>query len=175
VCPESYPPRPSAETAKRVTASHIPRRPGNELPKAASIEAPAPGRLRHIHRPLARPVIASLVLLKFLSPWNQFLLALVLINDPDKRTMAGALQIGIEDVEVFEAGAADEPDHVRRSERRADELVPDLDPPARLPPARRVDDDQGAGRPIPCHRGPVVVGHAADSLRSTKTTLSAGT
>lgn len=46
----------------------------------------------HIHLPLARSSIASLVLLMFLSTWNQFLLPLVLINDPNKRTMAGALQ-----------------------------------------------------------------------------------
>jgi ABC-type glycerol-3-phosphate transport system permease component len=44
---------------------------------------------------------------KFLSPWNQFLLALVLLNDPDKRTMAGVLQIGIEDVGVEAAGSGD--------------------------------------------------------------------
>ena len=42
--------------------------------------------------PLARSSLASLVLLMFLSTWNQFLLPLVLINDPNKRTMAGALQ-----------------------------------------------------------------------------------
>jgi raffinose/stachyose/melibiose transport system permease protein len=46
----------------------------------------------HVHLPLARSSIASLVLLMFLSTWNQFLLPLVLINDPNKRTMAGALQ-----------------------------------------------------------------------------------
>ena len=39
------------------------------------------------------PVLGSgLALLMFLSTWNQFRLAIVLIEDPDKRTMAGALQ-----------------------------------------------------------------------------------
>ena len=47
---------------------------------------------RHIHLPLARSALASLALLMFLSTWNTFLLPLVLINDPNKRTMAGALQ-----------------------------------------------------------------------------------
>ena len=47
---------------------------------------------RHVHLPLARSALASLGLLMFLSTWNTFLLPLVLINDPNKRTMAGALQ-----------------------------------------------------------------------------------
>lgn len=48
--------------------------------------------LGRIHVPLARPAIASLVLLMFLSTWNQFLLPLVLVSNPNQRTMAGALQ-----------------------------------------------------------------------------------
>ena len=44
-----------------------------------------------IHLPLARPAIASLTILLFLFTWNQFLLAIVLVDDPTKRTMAGAL------------------------------------------------------------------------------------
>ncbi|MET9832839.1 carbohydrate ABC transporter permease [Streptomyces sp. NPDC006385] len=64
-----------------------------ELSEAAGIDGAGPWRaLRHIHLPLAGPAIASLSLLMFLSTWNQFLLALVLIDDPNKRTMAGALQ-----------------------------------------------------------------------------------
>ncbi len=46
---------------------------------------------RRIHVPLARAPIASLAILLSLWTWNQFLLALVLVEDPDKRTMAGAL------------------------------------------------------------------------------------
>jgi raffinose/stachyose/melibiose transport system permease protein len=64
-----------------------------ELTEAASLDGAGPWRaLRHIHLPLALPALTSLVLLMFLSTWNTFLLALVLVNDPNKRTMAGALQ-----------------------------------------------------------------------------------
>ena len=44
-----------------------------------------------IHVPLARPAIASLAVLMAVWTWNQFLLALVLVEDPARRTMAGAL------------------------------------------------------------------------------------
>ena len=44
-----------------------------------------------IQVPLARPAISSLSILLFLWTWNQFLLAIVLVDDPTKRTMAGAL------------------------------------------------------------------------------------
>jgi raffinose/stachyose/melibiose transport system permease protein len=44
-----------------------------------------------IHVPMARPAVASLAILLFLWTWNQFLLAIVLVDDPTKRTMAGAL------------------------------------------------------------------------------------
>jgi raffinose/stachyose/melibiose transport system permease protein len=44
-----------------------------------------------VHVPLARPAIASLGILMSVWSWNQFLLALVLVEDPAKRTMAGAL------------------------------------------------------------------------------------
>jgi raffinose/stachyose/melibiose transport system permease protein len=64
---------------------------------------------RHIQLPLAVPALASLGVLMFLSTWNQFLLAIVLIDDPNKRTMAGALQgfVGAHstDVVLLNAGA----------------------------------------------------------------------
>lgn len=64
-----------------------------DLSEAASIDGASPWKsFVLIHLPLARPAISSLGLLMFLSTWNTFLLALVLINDPNKRTMAGALQ-----------------------------------------------------------------------------------
>jgi raffinose/stachyose/melibiose transport system permease protein len=64
-----------------------------ELDEAAQTDGAGPWRaFWHIHVPLARSSIASLVLLMFLSTWNQFLLPLVLVNDPNNRTMAGALQ-----------------------------------------------------------------------------------
>jgi raffinose/stachyose/melibiose transport system permease protein len=44
-----------------------------------------------VHVPLAKPAMSSLAILLFLWTWNQFLLAIVLVDDPAKRTMAGAL------------------------------------------------------------------------------------
>jgi raffinose/stachyose/melibiose transport system permease protein len=44
-----------------------------------------------IHLPLARPPIASLEILMSVWTWNQFLLPLVLVEDPNQRTMAGGL------------------------------------------------------------------------------------
>ena len=44
-----------------------------------------------IHIPLARPPMASLGILMSVWTWNQFLIALVLVEDPSQRTMAGAL------------------------------------------------------------------------------------
>jgi len=44
-----------------------------------------------IHLPLARAPVASLGILMSVWTWNQFLLALVLVEDPSNRTMAGAL------------------------------------------------------------------------------------
>lgn len=44
-----------------------------------------------IHVPLARAPISSLGILMSVWTWNQFLLALVLVEDPTERTMAGAL------------------------------------------------------------------------------------
>ena len=40
---------------------------------------------------MARPAVASLAILLSVWTWNQFLLALVLVEDPSQRTMAGAL------------------------------------------------------------------------------------
>src|SRR3954452_19119253 len=44
-----------------------------------------------IHVPRPMPAISSLAILLFLWTWNQLLLAIVLVNDPTKRTVAGAL------------------------------------------------------------------------------------
>jgi raffinose/stachyose/melibiose transport system permease protein len=49
------------------------------------------GLFRRIHLPLARAPISSLGILMSVWTWNQFLLALVLVEDPTHRTMAGAL------------------------------------------------------------------------------------
>jgi raffinose/stachyose/melibiose transport system permease protein len=44
-----------------------------------------------IHLPLATPAWSALAILYFLGTWNQYLLPLVLVSDPTKRTMAGGL------------------------------------------------------------------------------------
>ena len=44
-----------------------------------------------IHLPLARSAWSALAVLFFLATWNQYLLPLVLVNDPTKRTVAGGL------------------------------------------------------------------------------------
>ena len=64
----------------------------SELSEAARVDgAGVIDLFRHIHVPLARPAIASLTILLSVWTWNQFLLALVLVQDPTQRTMAGAL------------------------------------------------------------------------------------
>ena len=63
-----------------------------ELSESARIDGANIWQLfRLIHVPLAAPAISSLAILLFLWTWNQFLLAIVLVDDPKKRTMAGAL------------------------------------------------------------------------------------
>jgi raffinose/stachyose/melibiose transport system permease protein len=64
----------------------------NELSEAARVDGATIWDLFwHIHVPLARAPIASLGILMAIWTWNQFLLALVLVEDPTQRTMAGAL------------------------------------------------------------------------------------
>ena len=64
-----------------------------ELTEAAELDGAGPWQaFRHVQIPLAVPALASLCLLLFLWTWNTFLQAIVLIDDPSKRTMAGALQ-----------------------------------------------------------------------------------
>lgn len=64
----------------------------SEISEAARVDgAGAWSLFRRIHLPLARPPMASLAILLSIWTWNQFLLALVLVEDPDQRTMAGAL------------------------------------------------------------------------------------
>lgn len=63
-----------------------------ELTESARVDgATTRDLLLRIHVPLARAPLASLAILLSLWTWNQFLLALVLVEDPRKRTMAGAL------------------------------------------------------------------------------------
>lgn len=63
-----------------------------ELAEAARLDGATSGQvLRHVHLPLLTPALATLGLLQFLAAWNNFLLSIVLIDDPSARTMAGAL------------------------------------------------------------------------------------
>jgi raffinose/stachyose/melibiose transport system permease protein len=64
----------------------------NEISEAARVDGATTWELFwRIHLPLARAPIASLGILMSVWTWNQFLLALVLVEDPTQRTMAGAL------------------------------------------------------------------------------------
>lgn len=64
----------------------------HEISEAARIDgATTWQQFWRIHVPLAMPAISSLGILLFLWTWNQFLLTIVLVDDPAKRTMAGAL------------------------------------------------------------------------------------
>lgn len=81
-----------------------------DIGESSAIDGAGPWKaFRFIQLPLAVPALASLGVLMFLSTWNQFLLAIVLIDDPSKRTMAGALQgfVGAHstDVVLLNAGA----------------------------------------------------------------------
>jgi raffinose/stachyose/melibiose transport system permease protein len=63
-----------------------------EISEAARLDGATTWQLfRLIHAPLARAPISSLGILMAVWTWNQFLLALVLVEDPSHRTMAGAL------------------------------------------------------------------------------------
>lgn len=63
-----------------------------ELSEAARVDGATTNSLFwKIHVPLAMPAVASLAILLSVWTWNQFLLALVLVEDPTERTMAGAL------------------------------------------------------------------------------------
>lgn len=63
-----------------------------EITESARVDGASTWDLfQRIHIPLARAPIASLAILLSIWTWNQFLLALVLVEDPTQRTMAGAL------------------------------------------------------------------------------------
>lgn len=64
----------------------------SELSEAARVDgASLLDLFWRIHVPLALPAVSSLAILFSVWTWNQFLLALVLVEDPTERTMAGAL------------------------------------------------------------------------------------
>jgi raffinose/stachyose/melibiose transport system permease protein len=63
-----------------------------ELSEAARVDGATTWQLfRKIHVPLAGPALSSLGILLTVWTWNQFVLTIVLVDDPTKRTMAGAL------------------------------------------------------------------------------------
>jgi raffinose/stachyose/melibiose transport system permease protein len=63
-----------------------------ELSEAARVDGATTRDLFwRIHVPLALPALSSLAILLSVWTWNQFLLALVLVENPTERTMAGAL------------------------------------------------------------------------------------
>lgn len=81
-----------------------------EMTEAAEIDGASTWRnFWSIQLPLAIPAIASMCILLFLWTWNTFLQAIVLIDDPTKRTMAGALQNFVgqysTDIVLLNAGA----------------------------------------------------------------------
>ncbi len=71
--------------------AHFVNMPG-EISEAARVDgATTWGLFWRIHIPIARAPITSLGILMSVWTWNQFLIALVLVEDPTQRTMAGAL------------------------------------------------------------------------------------
>ena len=63
-----------------------------ELSEAARVDGATTWQLFwRVHVPLARPELASLAILLSVWTWNQFLLSLVLVDNPTNGTMAGAL------------------------------------------------------------------------------------
>ncbi len=71
--------------------THFVNMPG-EISDAARVDGASTWDLFwQIHLPLARAPIASLGILMSVWTWNQFLLPLVLVEDPNHRTMAGGL------------------------------------------------------------------------------------
>jgi raffinose/stachyose/melibiose transport system permease protein len=62
------------------------------LTEAAEIDGATTWQtFRRVHLPLATPAWSVLAVLFFLATWNQYLLPLVLVSDPTKRTVAGGL------------------------------------------------------------------------------------
>lgn len=63
-----------------------------DIEEAAQVDGAGPVRtFLQVQLPLARPAISTMVILSFLWTWNHFILTLVMIDDPSKRTVGGAL------------------------------------------------------------------------------------
>jgi len=64
----------------------------SEISEAAKMDGASEFQeFRRIHLPLAIPSVSALAVIIFIWTWNQFILGVVLIDDPLKRTVAGAL------------------------------------------------------------------------------------
>lgn len=64
----------------------------SEISEAAKVDGASEFQeFRRIHFPLAIPSISALAVIIFIWTWNQFILGVVLIDDPLKRTVAGSL------------------------------------------------------------------------------------
>ena len=64
----------------------------SEISEAARVDGASEFQeFRRIHFPLAIPSISALAVIIFIWTWNQFILGVVLIDDPLKRTVAGSL------------------------------------------------------------------------------------
>jgi raffinose/stachyose/melibiose transport system permease protein len=63
-----------------------------EISEAARVDGCGTWQLFwRVHVPLCRPAMTSMAILLFVFTWNQFLLPIVLVDDPTHRTMGGAL------------------------------------------------------------------------------------
>lgn len=64
----------------------------SEISEAAKVDGASEiQEFRRIHLPLALPSLSALTVIIFIWTWNQFILGVVLIDDPLKRTVAGSL------------------------------------------------------------------------------------
>jgi len=64
-----------------------------ELEEAARMDGCSPlGVFWHVALPLVRPTLATVVIFNFLTMWNEFAIALTLINDPARYTLPRALK-----------------------------------------------------------------------------------
>ncbi len=65
-----------------------------ELEEAMVVDGAGPWkRYRRLIMPLSRPALATVAIFSFLASWDEFVWALTIINDPDKRTLPIAIAL----------------------------------------------------------------------------------
>jgi ABC-type glycerol-3-phosphate transport system permease component len=65
-----------------------------ELEEAMVVDGAGPwARYRQLIMPLSRPALATVAIFSFLASWDEFVWALTVINDPDKRTLPIAIAL----------------------------------------------------------------------------------